>query len=197
MGGGFCLCFEGGLTADRSPSDAPGPNCGSWLACEDAQPANQSPSDAPGSNCGSWLACEDAQPAHQSPSDAPGPNCGSWLACEDAEPANQSPSGPHRSKLWERACSRRLPVGRSISPECIQSNGESELYGQVEPSHRLLHKPGRPAGRLVFDVDAPPSAMDGRWRRAHGAGPERGHAEPGRGTERKGQKRLVTWRFSK
>jgi len=32
---------------------------------------------------------------------------------------------------------------------------------------------------------------------AHGAGPERGHAEPGRGTDRKGQEPLVTWDFSK
>jgi hypothetical protein len=35
------------------------------------------------------------------------------------------------------------------------------------------------------------------YREAHGAGPERGHAEPRRGTERKGQERLVTLRFSK
>ncbi|MGF6512794.1 hypothetical protein ABH912_000260 [Pseudomonas sp. BT76 TE3572] len=50
---------------------------------------------------------------------------------------------------------------------------------------------GRPVGRLAFDFDTPPP------REAHGAGPERGHAEPRRGTERQGQEPLVTWGFSK
>ncbi|RZO03175.1 hypothetical protein EKG40_25290 [Pseudomonas moorei] len=54
---------------------------------------------------------------------------------------------------------------------------------------------GRLSGRLAFAFDfLAPSR--GRVE-AHGAGLERGHAEPQRGTERQGQEPLVTWGFSK
>jgi hypothetical protein len=56
----------------------------------------------------------------------------------------------------------------------------------------LMHRPiERPSGGSAQ------WATRHGWRRAHGAGPERGHAEPRRGTERQGQEPLVTWGFSK
>ncbi len=51
-----------------------------------------------------------------------------------------------------------------------------------------VEETGRPVGRLAVLLRYSPP------REAHGAGPERGHAEPGRGTERKGQERFGYFR---
>ena len=76
-------------------------------------------------------------------------------------------------------CTRRLMVFRE--------------QASLLQKQRAYRQPGRLPGRLVFafDFDLDPASngraqvlrsgqtgMDGRWRRAHGAGPERGHSEP-------------------
>ncbi|PAM82077.1 hypothetical protein CES87_20870 [Pseudomonas sp. ERMR1:02] len=78
---------------------------------------------------------------------------------------------------------------------------------RIHPKNQVGYQAASRAFDLAFDLDLPRrkaerTAMDGRSRRAHGAGPERGYAEPRRGTVRQGRERLVTWgraafRFSK
>ena len=127
--------------------------------------------------------------------------------------------------LWERACSRRRPDSRPISCRHTRINCGSEPArdsgltadqvppGRTNPANRPAGRPPRTllrctppheaewrfcaVGNPAWMPGSPPPAMDGRWRRAHGAGPERGNAEPGRGTECQGQEPLVTWGFSK
>ncbi|PAM79679.1 hypothetical protein CES87_29590 [Pseudomonas sp. ERMR1:02] len=101
--------------------------------------------------------------------------------------------------VWTFFASRLAPTGVRIHPRNQVGCQAASLliWLLIFLRHREAEwrfcAVGKPAWMPVY----PRWAKDGPSRRAHGAGPERGHAEPQRGTERQGQEPLVTWGFSK
>ncbi|KAA0969174.1 hypothetical protein FQ185_18000 [Pseudomonas sp. ANT_H12B] len=69
-------------------------------------------------------------------------------------------------------------------------------YGFALTARHFFQTPKKYPKRLAPSV-RPSLRLGVPSLRAHGAGPERGHAEPQRGTERQGQEPLVTWGFFK
>jgi len=153
------------------------------------------------------IACDGGLIADQSLAGVP-IYCRSWLASEGGLTADLYFVGRVHIRccgnggLWFR------PYGESLLANAPKGTKRSR---PERPAPRLgsaflrcgIHPGALPSGLLRYDLHAMCAAAPhgaarqspdehlhsaSRWRRAHGAGPERGHAEPRRGTERKGQK---------
>jgi len=114
---GSGLAREGGLSADAY---LPGtPTIQLWeLACLRWRPASRRlsprhPNDPTvGAGLPAMAACQPT-PISQAPQRS---NCGSGLARDGGLPADAYLPGTPTIQLWERACSRRRPVSRRLSP---------------------------------------------------------------------------------
>ena len=114
--------------------------------------------------------------------------------------------------LWERACPRWQHFGHTDRTRCLH-RGQARLpQGNMSVENPAFKQAGRSAASTAFDLDLPaPSggreevlrsgppgmepgeprwAMDGPWRRAHGAGPERGNLSAAKAV-RRGEDLLV------
>ena len=139
--------------------------------------------------------------------------CGSWLA-GDGGLEDTHDFAPEPIPLWAGLLAKApahpalvatdTPPSRASPPP--QGNGSGRTF-RAGCQAVIAGKPA-PTGIAFRQEECVIAAARSATRpprllwRAHGAGPERGHAEPRRGTERKGQGRLVTlrraaFRFSK
>ncbi len=111
-------------------------------------------------------------------------------------PCRGAPCATPAFGLWERG-------GRSEAKATATARSKDRSLASLDSSYRVTRSlEVRPAGRpprFGFCGTRPlerPSGGSAQWatlhgwRRAHGAGPERGHAEPRRGTERQGHERF-------